>query len=194
MRFEAESSHPSLHQIKPFLATEAFETWFRNRFPEIIPVDKIAVRLPGVPLGQRLAWGALWTLLGAVFMLIALGVLYYGYLSLRVRSASGKARLYWIYRQSLMLLNQMGLYRNLASPREYARQSVDPALKLDFETFMDIYHRAKYAPDPLAEQDQLFATGYPARMRERVFSQIPLWERIKHFTNFIRTLRFLLLR
>ncbi|MEZ4766644.1 MAG: hypothetical protein R3C26_26655 [Calditrichia bacterium] len=54
LRIHAESGHPSLHELKPFLATESFTNWFKNSFPDIIPVDKVTLKIEQTPLPQRI--------------------------------------------------------------------------------------------------------------------------------------------
>ncbi len=190
----AESGHPSLRQLKPYLATESFVSWFQHTFPAQIPVDKITIDQPESPFWQRFLVTLLTLLILTAVALALLGGLTYLYLLWRSRAAQPQSRLYWTYRLSLMLLNQLGVHRHGETPLEFARTQIDPRFGTDFTRFMNLYLRSKYAGKlPAGEESQLverFRERFPAE----VLQKYSRWQIVKSFANFIRTLRFLLLR
>jgi hypothetical protein len=194
LRIMAESSHGSLHKIPPFLATESFTTWFKNRFPKTIPVDKVTLQVPETPLTQRLLrWIVI---VGALLLLVAvvLAFLVYFYFWLRVRQSQEDKRLYWIYRFTLFLLNQLGFYRIVETPLEFAEQKVDPTFGTHFARFMTIYHKSKYSPEGLREDEIRFANEFVVQVENSITQKYKKWEILKKFLNPIPTLRYLLVK
>ncbi len=194
LRITAESSHSSLHKIPPFLATESFTTWFKNRFPEIIPVDKVTVKIPATPLSQRIFR---WLMVAAAAVFIAallLASLVYFYFWLRVRQSPGEKRLYWIYRFTLFLLNQLGFRRIVETPLEFAEKTVDPTFGTRFARFMTIYHKSKYSPENLSEEEIRFADEFVDQMKNSITQKYKKREIFKKFLNPIPTLRYLLVK
>ena len=194
MFISAASGHKSLYQIKPFLATESFSSWFKYRFPEVIPVDRIDLKVPKVPFTERFFHWLLIALLAAALLLLLLATLVYLYFSWRAGTSREPQRLYWIYRLSLMMLNQLGFERVIDTPLEYARETVDPQFGTELRQFVNIYHKSKYSPLQLAEEESRFVADFRKQFKEKVFGRYSYWEVLKNFTNFIRTLRFLLAR
>lgn len=196
MQVSAESGNPALHQIKPFLAVESFATWFKNRFPEIIPVDRVTLQVQETPLTQRFFRGALIIIGTALLALLLFAAAVYLYLSLRIDYAKGNQKLYWIYRFSLMVLNQLGFHRVIKTPLEYAHESIDPRFGTRLGQFVNIYHKAKYAPAGmgLTADESRFVETFPTQFRTQVLGSYSRREVLASFANFIRTLRFLFVR
>ena len=196
MVISAESGHPMLHAIKPFLATEAFDTWFKNRFPNKIPVDKINLHVDKTPVITKFAWGLLIVLAVGLLLLILLSSALYLYFSWRIGAAKDRKKLYWVYRFSLMVLNQLGFHRVVKTPLEYAHETIDPKFGTELEQFMNIYHKTKYAPVGigLAPSEAQFVENFKSQFNNRIFSKFSRWEVLRNFMNFIRTLRFLFVR
>lgn len=193
MIISAESGDPMLHAIKPFLATEAFDTWFKNRFPENIPVDKVNLHLDKTAPIAQFAWGLLIAIAAGLLILILLSTALYLYFSWRIGAAKDHKKLYWLYRYSLMLLNQLGFHRVVKTPLEYAHETIDPKFGTELEQFMNIYHKAKYAPAGvgLAPSEAQFVEEFQKQFKEKIFERFSRWEVLRDFANFIRTLRFL---
>ena len=191
LRIHAESGHPSLHALKPFLATESFTAWFKNSFPSVIPVNKITLKLQDVPLPQRILRWLLTGLAIAVLLALLLASLVYLYYQFRARQASEKMRLYWLYRLALLTLNQLGFQRVIKTPLEYARTTVDPQFDVQFARFMNIYLKSKYSPQALTGEEQQFVAQFKTHFKERVFGKYKWWEILRNFVNPIPTLRFL---
>lgn len=196
MQVSAESGHPALREIKPFLAVESFTTWFKNRFPEIIPVDRVTLQVQEAPLAQRFLRGALLAIGAALLALLLFATLVYLYLSLRIGYAKGNQKLYWIYRFVLMVLNQLGFHRVIKTPLEFAHENIDPHFGTRLGQFVNIYHKAKYAPAGmgLSAEERRFVESFPAQFRKQVLGSYSRGQVLASFANFIRTLRFLLLR
>lgn len=187
----ARSSHPSLHVIKPYLATEAFDGWFQNSFPSVIPVDAVRLIVEKPPLAHRIFRWVLILLLAGALVLMLLATLTWAFYRWRAGAAREDRRLYWLYQLHLMTLNQLGFARMIDTPREYAEGTIDPRFEAQFGTFMNIYLKAKYAPGGLSAAEREFVTRYPALFRRQVLGRYSRWEVMKHFLNFVRTLRFL---
>ncbi|RMH82778.1 MAG: transglutaminase domain-containing protein [Calditrichaeota bacterium] len=193
MVVSAESSQKILHQIRPYLATEPFQTWFRNSFPERIPVDRVMLEIEQTPVTTVIARWMVALLIGGAVLLLLSGMLVYAYISWRVGLSRDRRRLYWLYRFSLMVLNQLGFYRVLKTPLEFARENIDPQFGTRFGLFMEIYLKAKYAPPnlELTPQEQEFVEEFRREFKQRVLGSYSRWERMRNFVNFVRTLRFL---
>ncbi len=191
MLVKAESSKDRLRQLQPFLATEPFLTWFTNTFPPIIPVDRVTLETEETPFFTKFAWALLILLGVGIIVLLFLGLFIYSYTAWRIDLSQDKKKLYWVYRMSLMVLNQMGFYRALKTPLEYARQSIDPKFGTQLGEFMDIYLKAKYSPYELAFDELQFVERFRSQFRQKVFSAYSKQQVIRSFANFIRTLRFI---
>jgi transglutaminase-like putative cysteine protease len=196
MKISAESSDRALHEIKPFLAIESFTTWFKNRFPEIIPVDRIDLKVKQTPLSYKFLWGFLGITALVIFILILLATFVYLYFSLRIGYARGNKKLYWMYRFSLMLLNQLGFYRVIKTPLEYAHDTIDPRFGTQLGQFVNIYQKAKYAPVGIAlsSSETQFVDQFENQFKRKVFGDYSRWDVVCNFANFIRTLRFLFVK
>ncbi|MGH1363926.1 MAG: transglutaminase domain-containing protein [Calditrichia bacterium] len=194
MRITAESSSSQLHEIKPFLATEPFRVWFRNSFPEIIPIDKASLELPAVPIAQRIGWGLLFTALAVVVGLLLLATLLYLYLTARSRAANASQKPYWVYQYAMMVLNQLGFTRSRQTPMEYAETAVDPALSTEFRQFMSLYQKSKYAPQGLAPAEEEFLAEFKEQFSGKLFKAIPKKKVLLDFLDFRRALRYLFAR
>ncbi len=192
LHIHAESGNPALHQIKPFLATESFTTWFKNSFPTVIPVDKIILELPQTPLPQRILRWLLIALAAAAVMALLLATLIYFYYQLRAQRASEKARLYWLYRLTLLTLNQLGFQRVIKTPLEYAQTTVDPQFGTQMAQFLNIYHKVKYSPQELSAEERQFVQQFVDQFKQRVLGKYRWWEIVRNFVNPLPTLRFLL--
>jgi len=91
---------------------------------------------------------------GLLVLLLLMPMLYLFYRLLRVALArNDAARADQVYRASLYRFHMAGLERDFETPLEYARANVDPALQTNFETFMRLYLRLKYANGSLREGD-----------------------------------------
>lgn len=196
MQVSAESSNKVLYEIKPFLAIESFTTWFKNRFPETIPVDRVDLQVKQTPLVQKFFRGFLGILLGVLLILFLLATLVYLYFSLRIGYARESRKLYWMYRFSLMLLNQLGFYRVVKTPLEYAHDTIDPRFGTQLCQFVNIYQKAKYAPAGLGltASEAQFVDQFNIQFKEKVLGGYSRWDVARNFANFIRTLRFLFVK
>ncbi len=194
MMIYAESAHPSLKDIKPFLATESFTSWFKHRFPKIIPVDRITLRITPVPVAQRIFWTLLIAVVAIALFLVLMATLVYFYYNWRFGMAKEPQKLYWLYRLSLMLLNQLGFHRVVKTPLEYARDTIDPKFETQLGKFVNIYHKAKYSPAGLAPEESRFVDDFKQQFNGKVFQAFSKGEVTRSFLNFIRTLRFLMAR
>lgn len=194
LRIHAESGHPSLHELKPFLATESFTNWFKNSFPEIIPVNKVTLKIEQTPLPQRIFRWLLTALAIAAITALLLASLMYVYYQLRAKQANEKARLYWLYRLALLTLNQLGFQRILKTPLEYAQYTIDPKFGTQFARFMQIYHKNKYAPQGLQPEDHAFVQQFVGQFKRQVFAKFKWWEILRNFINPVPALRFLFAR
>lgn len=196
MKVSAESGDKALHQIKPFLAIESFTTWFKNRFPEIIPVDRVELKVKQTPLSYKFLWGFLGITALVILMLILLSTLTYLYFTLRIGVARGNRKLYWIYRFSLMVLNQLGFYRVVKTPLEYAHDTIDPRFDTQLGLFVNIYQKAKYAPAgvDLSAAEAQFVKQFQPQFKQKVLGGYSRWVVMRNFANFIRTLRFLFVK
>jgi hypothetical protein len=111
-----------------------------------------------------------------------------------VRQSPGEKRLYWIYRFTLFLLNQLGFHRIVETPLEFAEKKVDPTFGTRFARFMTIYHKSKYSPVKLTEEEIRFADEFIGQMKNSITQKYKRWEIFKKFLNPIPTLRYLLVK
>ena len=142
------------------------------------------------PLLTRALRTTLILIVASVLLLLLLATLTYVYFSWRAKTARKPQQLYWLYRMSLMVLNQLGFQRAVLTPQEYAGETIDPQFGTEFEKFMQIYQKAKYAPVGLADDESRFVDDFSSEFRQKVFGAYSRWDIIKNFLNFIRTLRF----
>ncbi|RMG24741.1 MAG: hypothetical protein D6732_23275, partial [Methanobacteriota archaeon] len=188
----ATSTHPSVKQVRPFLATESFASWFKHSFPKVIPVDEISLVIPEEPFLTRfIRWITFFS--GALLiMLFLMGTLLYWYYGIRIQTAKGKRRFYWVYRYTMLLLHQLGIQRRRETPLEFATQKVDPQFGTRMGEFMSLYLQQKYAPVKLESEDETYAIQFLDQFKKKVLKSYSRWDIIKHFLNFRRTLQFLL--
>ncbi len=192
MLITAKSGHQSLKKLRPYLATESFAAWFKNSFPTIIPVDEITLHVQETPFFTRfLRFVGL--LIGLLLVgLLLLATLLYWYYGIRIQTARGKQRLYWVYRYTLMLLNQLGYSRRTETPLEFAHSRVDPRFGTQMTRFMNIYLQEKYAPLEFRKEDEQMVNTFLNQFKEKVLGEYSRWDVVKKFLNFRRTLQFLL--
>ena len=69
-----------------------------------------------------------------------------------------------------MLLNQLGFHRVVKTPLEDAHETIDPKFGTDLEQFMNIYHKAKYAPAGvgLAPAEAQFVEEFQSQFKEKM--------------------------
>ncbi len=192
MLITAKSGNQSLKKLRPYLATESFAAWFKNSFPEVIPVDEITLHVQETPFFTRFLRlvGLLTGLLLVGLLLLA--TLLYWYYGIRIQTARGKRRLYWVYRYTMMLLNQLGYTRSTETPLEFAHSRVDPRFGTQMTRFMNIYLQEKYAPLEFRKEDEQLVNSFLNQFKEKVLGAYSRWDVVKKFLNFRRTLQFLL--
>ncbi len=99
-------------------------------------------------------------------------------------------RIYFIYRYSLYLFNQMGAPRGKNTPLAYAQNIVDPRFNINFGDFMVTYLKLKYGNYVLQEDDLINIQKYFNALTTNVLAQVNLKNKIKAFFNIANTQRF----
>ena len=84
--------------------------------------------------------------MGLLMLLLMLPLLYLVYRLMRIALArEPHSRADEVYRAALYRFHMAGIERDNETPLDYARAKVDPAFGADFEEFMRLYLRLKYA-------------------------------------------------
>ncbi|TND08891.1 MAG: hypothetical protein FD123_1745 [Bacteroidetes bacterium] len=142
-------------------------------------------------------WTLLWGGLGLLAFLLLLFFLipticYLWYRSKARNSKTPKEKAYWIYRYSMFTFNQLGILRDeTETPLEYAREKIDKTFQCNFEAFMRVYLKVKYANLPPDNYDEEVMAVYLPAFAKPVFAKYKFHKLLAKFLNVSLTHRFL---
>ena len=105
----------------------------------------------------------------------------------RISDATSEA--YYPYRAATFILNQMGYKRGALTPLKFAGQ-VDRELGTMFETFTAIYLRAKYAGQPLNNEEIQRVMSFYTPFEQAVKTKFTFRQRLCRYMNIYNTLEF----
>jgi hypothetical protein len=124
-------------------------------------------------------------------LILLLPLLYLTYRILRVsiaRNTLSKAD--QVYRAALYRLHMAGLERDVETPLDYARTKVDPSLNSNFEEFMRMYLRLKYANGTLREGDPQLINRFANTIGKSILRKTGIVKGIANYFNVFRASRF----
>lgn len=140
---------------------------------------------------QEVAWIAAKVSSGIILLLLLFPLLYLLYRLMRVSFApKGTTKADQVYLVALYRFHMAGIERETETPLEYAQNKVDPALSTNFEEFMRMYLRLKYAQGNLKAEDydtisQFANNAGPAIRRKNGFFKTTL-----NYFNLLRAFRY----
>ncbi|MEO6833777.1 MAG: transglutaminase-like domain-containing protein [Chitinophagaceae bacterium] len=176
------------------------------RFPNPEPIDEVylkrkdfkhqekppVVQQAETPFNWRQAlWLATGIIAAIVLLIFLLPALIFGYFNLRNKfTKAGKQKAYWTYRTASYYLHQLGFFRGVQTPMQYARNMIDPALGAELGSFMNLYLKEKYAKQTLNENEAALVGAYLPKLYKMVAEKIPFGKRFVAFLNPFRALAF----
>jgi len=140
---------------------------------------------------QEIAWMASKVVGGILILLVLFPILYLIYRILRVVvSGSAAVKADNVYRSALYRFHMAGLERETETPLEYARVSVDPALKVGFESFMILYLKLKYSKAVIEPEDIRLVNEFSNRIGPAIRSAYGVMRSLLNYFNLARALRY----
>ncbi|MDR1054759.1 MAG: transglutaminase-like domain-containing protein [Prevotellaceae bacterium] len=113
---------------------------------------------------------------------------YYRKKALRVNDAQHDS--FYSYRAAMYLLNQLGIQRHDLTPLQYARKEVDAKYETDFERFVLVYLKIKYANQTLSKSEKQIITYFYQPFETQLKSKFTRKQRISKFINIYNTLNY----
>lgn len=142
-------------------------------------------------------WAVLWLGVGMLLFLLLLlfltpTICYFWFRSRARGSRRPADKAYWVYRYSMFTFNQLGILRGEnETPLEYAREKIDKDYSCNFEAFMRVYLKVKYAGMPPDAHDEQVMNAYLPAFTKPLFAKFSLWKVFTKFLNVSLTHRFL---
>jgi hypothetical protein len=129
---------------------------------------------------------------GAIILLVLLlPTIIYRYFMYRYTSAKdGKQKSYWGYRTMLYYLHQAGIERGMATPMQFARNTVDPRFGTNMAGYMNIYLKVKYTKQAPTANEQEYVSGFVKPFIAQVRKQVEFRKRFIGFINPSRSIAF----
>lgn len=131
-------------------------------------------------------------IIGALILFILLlPTLIYRYYRMRYNSAKDdKTKAYFGYRTVNFYLHQLGVFREMQTPMQYAMKTVDPQFGTNYTSFMNVYLKQKYANQPLNNKEQQVLSQFLKPTIDKIKAGVKWNERVINFINPVRTVSF----
>jgi hypothetical protein len=140
---------------------------------------------------QEIAWIAGISVGGLIIFIFLLPILYLLYRLARiVLAGNNEAKADQIYFTLLYRLHMAGFEREGETPLEYATNTIDPKLHVDFSDFMRRYLRLKYSNSSLNDEDKEMMTQLNSSVGGALRKQVGVGRVIINYANIFLALRY----
>jgi hypothetical protein len=112
---------------------------------------------------------------------------YYKYKS---KLKSKNVNIFYVYKTSMFLLNQLGCERKNMTPLQFASTVADKKYETEFEKFMIIYLQFKYSDIAITSDEKKFVSKFYYNFKNKIHTKHSKFERVKRFLNLKQTLKF----
>ncbi|MDR1348186.1 MAG: transglutaminase-like domain-containing protein [Prevotellaceae bacterium] len=120
----------------------------------------------------------------------ALPYMIFKYYKCRSKYKSKNANMFYVYKTSLFLLNQLCCERKNLTPLQFASVEVDKKYETEFEKFIMIYLQFKYSDIEITNEEKEFANNFYCNFENKINKKHSKIEFIKRFLNIKQTLKF----
>jgi transglutaminase-like putative cysteine protease len=100
------------------------------------------------------------------------------------------ANIFYVYKTSMFLLNQLYCERKNLTPLQFASIEVDKKYETEFEKFIMIYLQFKYSDIEITNEEKEFANSFYRTFENKINKKHSKIELIKRFLNIKQTLKF----
>ncbi|MDR2651122.1 MAG: hypothetical protein LBC68_02235 [Prevotellaceae bacterium] len=125
-----------------------------------------------------------------LIFIIALPYLIFKYYKYKAKLKSKNANIFYVYKASMFLLNQLGCERKNLTPLQFASVVADKKYETDFEKFIIIYLKFKYSNVEITIEEKEFANKFYYNFKNKIYKKHRKIELIKRFLNIKQTLKF----
>jgi protein-glutamine gamma-glutamyltransferase len=140
---------------------------------------------------DEILWLAAKVTTGIVLLILLFPLLYLIYRLMRVAFAGkGNAKADQVYQAALYRFHMAGFERDNETPLEYAEKKVDPAIGNNFEEFMRMYLRLKYAPSSITHEDEKAIKQFAGTIGSSIRTKNGFFKTILNYFNVMRAIRY----
>ena len=125
-----------------------------------------------------------------LILLFAMPYIIFKYYKFRAKTKSKNVDVFYVYKTSMFLLNQLGHSRKNLTPLQFAASIIDKEYETQLEKFMTAYLQLKYANVDITCAEKEFLNNFYADFEKTVTKKYKITKRIAKFLNIKQTLKF----
>ncbi|MDR0421336.1 MAG: hypothetical protein LBH30_07820 [Prevotellaceae bacterium] len=125
-----------------------------------------------------------------LIFVFSLPYLIFKYYKHKSKSKHKNANIFYVYKTSLFLLNQIYCERKNLTPLQFASDEVDKKYETELEKFIMIYLQFKYSDMKITDEGKEFVNNFYRNFENKINKKHSKIELIKRFLNIKQTLKF----
>ena len=133
-----------------------------------------------------------WIIIFVALLILMLATPYaiFKYYRLKSKFKKKNVNVFYVYKTSMFLLNQLYCERKNLTPLQFAANVVDKKYKTDFDKFITIYLQLKYANTDISQNEKDFVNHFYLDFEKTINKNHKFFERFKRFLNLKQTFKF----
>ncbi|MDR0754643.1 MAG: transglutaminase-like domain-containing protein [Prevotellaceae bacterium] len=129
-------------------------------------------------------------LVAILIFIMVLPYIIFKYYKYKSKLKSKNVNIFYIYKTSMFLLNQLQCERKNLTPLQFASTVADKKYETEFEKFMIIYLQFKYSDIKITPDEKEFINGFYCNFKNKIRKKHGKFELVKKFLNIKQTLKF----
>jgi hypothetical protein len=125
-----------------------------------------------------------------LILIIALPYIIFKYYKYKAKLKSQNVNIFYVYKTSMFLLNQLHCERKNLTPLQFASTVTDKKYETEFEKFIIIYLQFKYSNTGITADERNFVKDFYYNFENKIHKKHRKIEMIKRFLNIKQTLKF----
>ncbi|MDR1983347.1 MAG: hypothetical protein LBQ28_00765 [Prevotellaceae bacterium] len=125
-----------------------------------------------------------------LILMLAMPYIIFKYYKYKAKLKSENVNIFYVYKLSMFLLNQLYCERKNLTPLQFATDITDKKYNTEFGKFMIIYLQFKYSYTEIQPDEKEFVNRFYGHFEKEINENHKKFERIKRFLNIKQTLKF----